>query len=104
MALEGYCAFHHLFLMFLEIYPELKQKVDETIQIFLRDDVSRHKKVIPALGEWLPLLTVTETYKWSDVAVPYLLETFDRNVLWTLKKYPIYFLFCSSFYYYFYFF
>lgn len=27
MALEGYCAFHHLLLMFLEIYPELKQKV-----------------------------------------------------------------------------
>jgi len=88
MALEGYCAFHHLFLMFLEVYPELKQKVDETIQIFLRDDMSRHKKIIPALGEWIPLLTVTETYSWKDVAVPYLLEMFDRNVLWTLKKHP----------------
>jgi ubiquitin-protein ligase/predicted RNA-binding protein with RPS1 domain len=88
MALEGYCAFHHLFLMFLEIYPELKAKVDETIQTFLRDDMSRHKKIIPALGEWLPLLTVTESYNWRDVAVPYLLEMFDRNVLWTLKQYP----------------
>ncbi|KAH3758226.1 Ubiquitinconjugating enzyme subfamily protein [Pelomyxa schiedti] len=88
MAIEGYCAFHHLFLMFLDLYPELRRKVDETIETFINDEKTRNKHQVPALGEWLPLLTVTETYSWNDVAVPYLHEMFDRNVLWTLKKFP----------------
>jgi len=54
----------------------------------MRDESSRHKKNIPALGEWIPLLSVTETYEWRDVAPSYLTEMFDRNVLWTLKKFP----------------
>jgi len=88
MALEGYCAFHHLFLMFMEEYPELKKVVDSTIQKFISYETFRNKKDIPALGEWIPLLTVTETYGWKDVSEAYLLEMFDRNVLWSLKKYP----------------
>lgn len=88
MALEGYCAFHHLFLMFMEEYPELKKLVDETIQKFITSERLRNKKEFPALGEWLPLLTVTETYGWKDVSESYLLEMFDRNVLWSLKKFP----------------
>jgi len=51
---------------------------------------TRHKKRIAALGDFIPLLTVTDAYQWKDVAVPYLLEMFDRNVLWTLKAHPHY--------------
>jgi len=90
MAIEGYSAFHQLLLMFLEEYPDLKKRTDEIIASFIENDYQRHKKNVPALGEWLPLLTVTETYKWKDVAIPYMLEMFDRNVLWTLKKHPKY--------------
>ena len=43
MALEGYSAFHHLLLVLLEEYPELKAQVDETIRGFLKSDSSRHK-------------------------------------------------------------
>eukprot|EP01125_Pyxidicula_operculata_P022010 TRINITY_DN8834_c0_g1_i1.p1 TRINITY_DN8834_c0_g1~~TRINITY_DN8834_c0_g1_i1.p1 ORF type:complete len:1235 (-),score=323.08 TRINITY_DN8834_c0_g1_i1:121-3825(-) len=88
MALEGYCAFHHLFLVLVEEFPELKAKIDDTIKQFLTSERLRHKNNIPALGEWLPLLTVTSTYSWKDVSEAYLVEMFDRNVLWTLKKYP----------------
>jgi len=89
MALEGYCAFHHLFLMLLEEFPELKTLVDETISSFIKNSSdNRNKKNYPALGEWIPLLTVTDTYSWQDVASAYLEEMFDRNVLWSLKKFP----------------
>jgi len=88
MALEGYCAFHHLFLVLLEEFPTLQDKVNDTIKQFITSETLRHKNNIPVLGEWLPLLTVTEKYSWKDISEPYLLEVFDRNVLWTLKKYP----------------
>eukprot|EP01113_Clastostelium_recurvatum_P019316 TRINITY_DN2277_c1_g1_i8.p1 TRINITY_DN2277_c1_g1~~TRINITY_DN2277_c1_g1_i8.p1 ORF type:complete len:1241 (-),score=385.36 TRINITY_DN2277_c1_g1_i8:37-3759(-) len=88
MALEGYQAFHHLLLMFLEEYPELYDQVNQVIESFMDDRSSRHKRKVPALGEWIPLLSVTDKYTWKDVAIPYLTEMFDRNVLWTVKKYP----------------
>jgi hypothetical protein len=53
-------------------YPELRAKADGIIKNFINDPYRRHKKEVPALGEFLPLLTVTEAYKWEDVALPYL--------------------------------
>jgi hypothetical protein len=43
--------------------------------------------VVPALGEFLPLLLITET-SWKDIAEVYLDEHFDRNALWIVKKHP----------------
>lgn len=43
MALEGYSAFHHLLLVLLDVYPELKAKVDDIIRSFLKSDSARHK-------------------------------------------------------------
>lgn len=40
-----------------------------------------------ALGEFLPLLTVSK-FQWKDVARTYIEESFDRNVKWLLAKYP----------------
>jgi len=88
VALEGYCYFYQLLLMFLEEYPELQAKVEETLENFQKNEWERHKKKIPSLGELVPLLTVSNKYSWKELAVPYLLEMFDRNVLWTLKQYP----------------
>eukprot|EP01125_Pyxidicula_operculata_P013375 TRINITY_DN4433_c0_g1_i1.p1 TRINITY_DN4433_c0_g1~~TRINITY_DN4433_c0_g1_i1.p1 ORF type:complete len:632 (-),score=67.58 TRINITY_DN4433_c0_g1_i1:64-1959(-) len=88
MALEGYSAFHHLFLAFVEEYPVIRQQANKLIKQFIEKEKHRHKTEIPSLGEWLPLLTITEKYSWDDVAESYLLEMFDRNALWILVAYP----------------
>lgn len=87
-ALEGYFAFHHWLLVFLERYPSLLDWINETIGNFIKEERYRTKKVVPALGEFLPLLALTDKYHWKDIAEAYLLENFDRNQKWVLKTFP----------------
>lgn len=96
MALEGYCAFHQLFLVLLEEHPELKVRVDDIIRAFLRNDSARHKREVPALGEWLPLLCVTETFAWADVAAPYLAGAWSFFVIIIIFIFIIIFFFFIS--------
>lgn len=39
------------------------------------------------MGEFLPYLTVSTTYEWSDIAKEVLQEVLTRNVLWSIKKF-----------------
>eukprot|EP01090_Pellita_catalonica_P001542 TRINITY_DN11301_c0_g1_i2.p1 TRINITY_DN11301_c0_g1~~TRINITY_DN11301_c0_g1_i2.p1 ORF type:complete len:1221 (-),score=297.78 TRINITY_DN11301_c0_g1_i2:66-3446(-) len=87
-ALEGYFAFHHLLLVFIEEYPELQKWVDETLGNFIASEDKRIKKVVPALGEFIPLLAVTDKYSWKDIRQPLIKEVFDRNQKWALRAYP----------------
>jgi len=72
----------------VEEYPELLEQVNDTIRNFIDDPNSRTKKVVPNLGEFLPYLAVTDTFSWEDVREAYILECFDRNVKWTVEKFP----------------
>jgi len=86
-ALEGYSAFHRLLIMVVEEYPLLLKKANEIVAKFIAHEKDRVKSAVPALGEFLPLLTISD-YTWADVAVPYLQECFDRNMLWAINQYP----------------
>ncbi|ELR16842.1 Ubiquitinconjugating enzyme subfamily protein [Acanthamoeba castellanii str. Neff] len=90
-AMEGYFSFHHWLLVFIERYPQLLDWINNRIRGFITDPEKRIKKVclaVPSLGEFIPLLAVTDAYQWQDVAEPLILEVFDRNVKWVLQKYP----------------
>lgn len=87
-AIEGYFSVHHWLLVFIERYPELLDWINDRIGSFLNDPEKRIKKAVPSLGEFIPLLAVTDKYHWSDVAEPLVLEAFDRNQKWVLMKYP----------------
>eukprot|EP00012_Vannella_robusta_P009163 CAMPEP_0206207280 /NCGR_PEP_ID=MMETSP0166-20121206/15500_1 /ASSEMBLY_ACC=CAM_ASM_000260 /TAXON_ID=95228 /ORGANISM="Vannella robusta, Strain DIVA3 518/3/11/1/6" /LENGTH=310 /DNA_ID=CAMNT_0053628017 /DNA_START=386 /DNA_END=1318 /DNA_ORIENTATION=- len=86
-ALTTYCAFHRLFLLFAEKNPFIVGYVDKKIENFIEHEEKRNKKAIPSLGEFLPLLTISN-YTWDQIAEAYLLESLDRSVRWYLTKFP----------------
>lgn len=86
-ALEGYIAFHRIFILFVQKYPDILHKINETVADFIQSEAARHKRRVPALGNFLTLLSVSD-YQWSDVASAYVDENFTRNVLWVIRKYP----------------
>ena len=88
VALEGYCAFHHILFKTLQEQPSLGKKVEGTIGKFIRHERSRTKDITPSLGDFIPLLAVSEQFTWEDVRSAYVQENFDRNALWVIKKYP----------------
>jgi len=87
-ALEGYTAFHHLFLAFCQTYPKLQKKVDEKLEYFIRNKNARTKDSAPSLGDLITFLSVSERFGWGDLASTWLPESMDRNVLWVAKEFP----------------
>ena len=85
VALEGYTMFYHLLLSFVLEYPFLQTFIDKVIGDFLENETNRGKKIVPSLGEWIALLSVSNKYSWRDVATVYLRENFDRHVKWILQ-------------------
>lgn len=87
-ALAGYMAFHHLFLMLKRQCRALHKAVEAKVEAFIRDEKCRVKEAVPNLGEFICLVSVSDTYSWKDVAEVVLSEAFDRNMFWAFKKYP----------------
>ena len=87
-ALSGYMGFHHLLLSICRAEPLVQAEVERRIAQFMSDEDQRVKAKVPNLGEFICLLAASEKYDWPSVASPLLVEVFDRNVLWLLKKYP----------------
>lgn len=87
-ALRGYCLFHRLLLEFVKEFPELREFCNEQVGKFISDEKSRHKDVVPNLGEMLCYLAVSNKYSWKDVKDAYLEESVVRNVFWILNRYP----------------
>eukprot|EP01113_Clastostelium_recurvatum_P028334 TRINITY_DN3429_c0_g1_i2.p1 TRINITY_DN3429_c0_g1~~TRINITY_DN3429_c0_g1_i2.p1 ORF type:complete len:2680 (+),score=686.41 TRINITY_DN3429_c0_g1_i2:120-8159(+) len=85
-ALEGYSFFHRLLLMFVDKCPELVKYAEDQIGEFINDPKKRTKRSVPALGEFLPLLSVSR-FSWEDIASAYFEESWDRNVYWYLEKF-----------------
>ncbi len=77
-ALSGYCAFQRLILHFARQYPSLVKAANSMVDMFVENESYRTKEVVKALGEFLPLLTITEK-SWKDIALAYLHESFDRT-------------------------
>jgi ubiquitin-protein ligase/stress response protein SCP2 len=87
-ALNGYCAFHRLLLAFIELYPNLLTLVNSGIKDFITNEDARLKKALPSLGNWIPLLSVSDRYTWAQVVKPLVAESMDRHVIWICKEYP----------------
>lgn len=86
-ALSAYTQIYRLLIAFCEKYPEIRFEADSRIYNFIRDENYRIKKVIPSLGEIIPLLGIS-TFTWNDISANLLAEVFDRNVKWMLLQYP----------------
>jgi hypothetical protein len=74
-ALDGYISFHRLLMALLEEFPELKKSVETKIETFISEPNSRRKQTLSSIGDFLPLLTVSEKFSWKDVALPVIQET-----------------------------
>jgi len=86
-ALEGYCSFHHILLFFVKRYPMIQEYAEKQVYRFLSAYYYRHKRQVPNLGILLICLTLSRT-GWDSLRKPLVMEDFDRNVLWLLKKTP----------------
>ena len=84
-ALDGYAALLHTLLALMRWYPKLREIADDRIDRFLDGERGRNKYQCRALGEWLPLLAMSDKYCWEDVCADYLEETFDRNAKWYVR-------------------
>lgn len=62
---------HSMFLYCLKRFPDLQPKITETLKSFLASEENRHKNNIPNLGCILAYLTVSDAYKFSDIAGTY---------------------------------
>eukprot|EP00466_Bigelowiella_natans_P009674 jgi/Bigna1/90953/estExt_fgenesh1_pg.C_830090 len=87
-ALNGFTAVHRLFLALANRYPELRKAVDAKLERFALKSSNRHKSQVASLGDILPLLTISDRFKWRDFWRVYLGESFDRAVLWIGKEDP----------------
>jgi stress response protein SCP2 len=85
-ALTGYCQLHRLLLAVVDKYPQLRALIRKRLEVFARNPESRVKAKTPSLGEVMVYLTVSDSHSWQQLAMPYLLESFDRSVLWACTK------------------
>lgn len=86
-ALSVFCSLHRLFIALVKEYPELQEYIDYKVKQFCTDEEKRHKKEMPNLGHFLPLLCVS-SIPWRKVIPIVLSEMLDRNFIWVAKKYP----------------
>eukprot|EP00698_Gefionella_okellyi_P004284 TRINITY_DN13973_c0_g1_i1.p1 TRINITY_DN13973_c0_g1~~TRINITY_DN13973_c0_g1_i1.p1 ORF type:complete len:588 (-),score=116.47 TRINITY_DN13973_c0_g1_i1:46-1809(-) len=87
--LDGFCAFHRMFLQLADQYSEVRAGIDDALNKFIKGGAdSINKTSCPNLGEWLALLAVArdDGPSWLDVAPHYLNENMDRCVLWYSKS------------------
>ncbi len=76
---------HRLTTMMLELYPEQRKVIDDIIEKFIKDKSARVKDKTTNIGELLIYLSLTEKFKWADLANIFLEEQFDRQIFWILK-------------------
>lgn len=88
VALIGYCQLHRLLIAVMNTFPELKAVVRGRLADFAQRPETRVKEFTPSLGELLAYISVSDTYGWDQISMPYIKECFDRSVLWACTKDP----------------
>jgi stress response protein SCP2 len=88
VALMGYCQLHRLLLAVVDHFPQLRMLIRKRLEDFAHQPETRVKALTPSLGELLALLSVSDSYSWHQLSLPYLKESFDRSVLWACSKDP----------------
>lgn len=86
-ALEGFCAYHHMLLHYSRVYPSIEEMANKQVNDFIIVDNASHKNKTPDLGNFLVCLTLSSK-GWQFLWKPFILEMFDRNVRWLLRKKP----------------
>ncbi|KAF3911424.1 hypothetical protein ABW20_dc0103970 [Dactylellina cionopaga] len=89
-AIEGYFLLHRLFRAMINEYPQLQREIDERIRRVKDSEEGRTKGALPSLGNFLPLLSVSEKYSWVTPGLSrgIIGEFFDRAVIWTAREHP----------------
>jgi len=85
VAIEGYCAFHHLLLCSAERWPDIRAEAEGRMNAFVESDRGRDKCATPDLGRLLICLTLSSK-GWHALRSPFLKEMLARNVRWALQK------------------
>jgi hypothetical protein len=67
-------------------YPALLRTVNQQLTEFIKSENFRTKENLPSLGDFLPMLSISDKVSWQQFAMAYLSETFDRNVLWYVSS------------------
>ncbi|KNE57966.1 hypothetical protein AMAG_04797 [Allomyces macrogynus ATCC 38327] len=87
-AIELYTQLHRVWVACLHRFPKQQANVEQRLARFMSSEEHRTKTTVPALGELVALLAVSEEYAWAQLAGPVLEETMHRNVLWIGKANP----------------
>jgi hypothetical protein len=69
-------------------YPKLQREIQNRLSNFLKTDDNRSKESVESMGNFLPLLSVTDHVTWTQMVVPMITEQAARNVIWICKEYP----------------
>jgi hypothetical protein len=77
---------YRLFLWAVTEYPQLSVAIEKKIKDFIGSADVRMKKNTANVGEWLALLLVSKETTWEAASQPYLMETFERNVMWYKRE------------------
>lgn len=87
-ALEGFCLLHRLFVGLIAAYPQLQREIYNRLTNFLKSEENRSKTAVESMGNFLPLLSVTDHVTWNQMVVPMITEQAARNVIWICKEFP----------------
>ena len=76
------------FRLLLAEYPEIQDKIDSTIDAFIKDPVSRIKENCPSLGDILCFACLTSKSRLRELIPVYMEEGQDRSIFWSIKLVP----------------
>lgn len=80
--------FHHLLLLFVKHYPEIRESTDAQIKDFLKSEDNRVKSKVSNIINILIHTMISKKYSFEDVIQPAFEEMLDRQVFWILQKIP----------------
>ena len=79
----------HLLLFMASKYPSIIQYCRDQVIGFIRDEKLRHKQHCPSLGHLLIYMSLCgPDFSWEHISGAFVRESFIRNQLWIVKKYP----------------